>query len=177
MNNELIVCIDCGDTIVDESTQVFADNGNVLSAREIPGAVDALRALSDAGYRLVLVADGRVASFHNILSGLGVEHVFEASIISEALSVEKPNARMFQDAMDVSQAHRMVMIGNNLKRDVLGANRMGMISILLSYSPRYDMHPETDEEVPDYMVAMPQEVPPLLAQLEIQVKNRRILDA
>ena len=27
------------------------------------------------------------------------------------------------------------MIGNNLKRDIVGANRMGITSILASYSP------------------------------------------
>ena len=37
------------------------------------------------------------------------------------------------------------------------------------------MQPETDEEIPDYVVAMPSELPDLIHQLELQLKNRRIL--
>lgn len=180
MSKELIVLIDCGDTIADESTQVFAPNGDVLSARPIPGAVEAVLALHQEGYRIALVADGRVRSFHNILGGFGLEHLFEVQIISEAIGAEKPAARMFEAALealglDKADTGRMVMIGNNIKRDVVGANRMGIGSILLSYSPRYDMRPRCAEEIPDYVISMPCELPALLAQLELQVQNGRIL--
>ena len=37
------------------------------------------------------------------------------------------------------------------------------------------MQPDTDEEIPDYVVAMPCEIPELIHQLDRQVKNRRIL--
>ena len=36
-----ILCFDCGDTLVDEGTQVFDENGDVLSAEPLPGAVKA----------------------------------------------------------------------------------------------------------------------------------------
>ena len=82
---KLILCFDCGDTLVDEGTQVFAENEDVLSAEPIPGALEALRYFHEQGYRMALVADGRVASFQNILGKLGVWDLFEAHIISEAV--------------------------------------------------------------------------------------------
>jgi putative hydrolase of the HAD superfamily len=179
MDRELIVFIDCGDTIVDESTQVFAENGDVLKADLIPGAGEMLRQLHGEGYRLALVADGQTASFHNIFRELGLSHIFEAWTISEEVGVCKPDGRMFRTAMEQMKLteddlYRIVMIGNNLKRDVLGANRMGITSILLSFSPRYEMQPAAEEEIPDYVAAMPCEIPELIHRLELQVKNRRI---
>ena len=180
MNKELIVFIDCGDTIIDESTQIFAENEDVLSAKPIEIADKVLHQLHDEGYRLVLVADGRVQSFYNILTGIGLNDLFEAQVISETLGVHKPHPLMFERALeavglDRSEAYKTVMIGNNLKRDVLGANEMGIISILLSFSPRYVMQPETEKEVPDYVIALPSELPALLDVLEKQIQNRRIL--
>ena len=79
---ELILCFDCGDTLVDEATQVFNDNEDVLRADPIPGALEALKHFHAEGYRLALVADGKVASFQNILKRLGVWDLFEVHIIS-----------------------------------------------------------------------------------------------
>lgn len=182
MKKDLVVFIDCGDTIVDESTQVFAPNGDVLRAQPIPGADTALRELHKAGFRLALVADGRTTSFRNILEGNKLYDLFEVMVISEEEGVSKPHPQMFEEAMarmglTAADASRIVMVGNNLKRDVLGANRMGIISILLSFSPRYVMRPDSEEETPDYVISMPCQLPPLLEQLDLQVQNRRILAA
>jgi putative hydrolase of the HAD superfamily len=173
----LIIFTDCGDTLVDESTQVMAENGDVLRADMIEGAREALVSLYESGYRIALVADGRVASFRNIFRELGLEHVFEAWVISEELGVEKPDQRMFRTAMErmglrEMDTGRIVMVGNNLKRDILGANRLGIRSILLRFSPRYDMRPAMPEERPDYVMEMPGELPALIERLERAYKDR-----
>ena len=178
MSKELILFFDCGDTIVDESTQVFDESGIVLHASFLPGAGEMLASLHAQGYRMALVADGLTASFQNILRELGIGHLFEARIISQEVGVCKPDARMFREALEkmrltAADAGRIVMIGNNLKRDVLGANRMGFTSVLLSCSPRYVMRPETAEETPDYVAAMPREVPGLIRGLEERLGGGR----
>lgn len=171
-----IIFTDCGDTLVDESTQVMDKNGDVLYAKMIPGAREALLSLHRSGYRIALVADGRVASFRNIFKELQLEHIFEAWVISEEVGVEKPAPQMFETAMERMKltdqdCPRIVMIGNNLKRDILGANRMGMCSVLLTFSPRYCMTPETAKEQPDYIVDMPEELPALLEKIEKELKT------
>ena len=180
MKKDLIVFIDCGDTLVDESTQIMNENGDVLRADMIEGAREMLTGLYNDGYRIALVADGRVVSFHNIFRELDLEYIFEEWIISEALGCEKPDTRMFSTAMERmdltdEDKNHIVMIGNNIKRDVLGANQMGITSILLSFSPRYVMQPEAEMEVPEYVVSMPCELTPLLEQLNIQVRTKKIL--
>lgn len=182
MKKEIIILIDCGDTIVDESTQVFNENGDVLSAQEISGACEALRQLHGEGYRIALVADGRTASFHNILGKLDLLPLFEAMVISEEEQVQKPHKGMFAAAFErlgltAKDAPRVVMVGNNIMRDVAGANLFGITSILLSFSPRYRMQPKSIEETPDYVIAMPDELPGLIAHLEKQLDNRKILAA
>jgi putative hydrolase of the HAD superfamily len=180
MKRRLIIFIDSGDTIVDESTEIMK-NGIVQTAKAIEGAVETLVSLADKGFRICLVADGNLRSFTNVFRILGIEDIFEAKIVSESVGVQKPHKRMFRTAMKAmnltdDDRNRIVMIGNNLKRDIAGANRMGITSILLSYSPRYVMQPETEEEIPDYVVALPREIPPLLEVLDQQLQNRKILN-
>jgi FMN phosphatase YigB (HAD superfamily) len=92
-----------------------------------------VEALAGEGYRIVLVADGLVKSFANILGGHGVSAHFEAEIISEAQGCEKPAAQMFLAALsalgiDPAEAAATV-VGNHLGRDVKDANELEFISI------------------------------------------------
>ena len=172
---KLILCFDCGDTLVDEGTQVFDDNGDVLQAEPIPGALEALRYFHDQGYRLALVADGTVKSFNNILRRLGVWDLFEVHIISQAVGELKPSPLMFRGAMNglgLTEADlpRMVMFGNNRKRDIRGANGMGMKSVLLDWSPRYVKVASEACEEPTYYTKSPDEWVPIIEKLESEMQ-------
>ena len=170
---DLILCFDCGDTLVDEGTQVFDTNGDVLSAQPFPGALEALRFFRDQGYRLALVADGTVRSFNNILRGLGVWDLFECHVISEDVGELKPSPKMFnrcREEMGLSESDfsRMVMFGNNRLRDIKGANGVGMISVLLDCTPRYVKTASCPEEEPDYFTVSPSQWPSVVRQIEEQ---------
>lgn len=177
---DLVIFIDSGDTIVDESTEIRDSEGTVIRAGLFQGMKETLVSLHDSGYLIALVADGTKKSFDNIYSEHGLDFCFDARAISDEIKREKPAKEMFLLAMKElglsdSDKSRIVMIGNNLKRDIVGANRMGILSVLAAYSPRYVMKPENEEETPDYVIASPQELVGLLEQLDLQVKNRRIL--
>jgi putative hydrolase of the HAD superfamily len=178
---DLIIFIDSGDTLVDESKEIKDKEGTVLHAGFFDGAAETLKKLYESGYKIALVADGTKTSFDNIYLENDLDYCFAAKAISGELKHEKPSKVMFEHAMKElglkdSDTHRIVMIGNNIKRDIAGANRMGIISILAAYSPRYNMKPENEEETPDYVIASPCELIGLLEQLDLQVKNRRILN-
>ena len=66
---------------------------------------------------------------------------------------------------------RIVMIGNNLKKDVAGANRFGLTSIWMDWSPRYFHEFEEEDWKPDYTVKHPSELIPLLEQLEKKLEE------
>lgn len=63
------------------------------------------------------------------------------------------------------------MIGNNVKKDIAGANMFGITSILLDWSPRYNMIPESPEQVPDYIVHKPEELLSLIKELDIKCRK------
>lgn len=171
MQKKLIIFTDIGDTIVDEGSEVRnIPGGVVLRAGLIPGAKDAMLQLYEEGYTIVMVADGLVESFHNTMSQNGLEHIFAAKAISEALGTEKPDARIFQAAMDAlgltdKDKERIIMVGNNKARDVAGANRFGITSVHLTWSPRYNHCAESEDERADYRIGCPEELPALVRQL------------
>ena len=171
MAKKWILCFDCGDTLVDEGTQVFDENGDVLSADPLPGAAEAVRYFHDGGWRLALVADGTVKSFQNILGRLGLWDLFETHAISQAVGELKPSPKMFEtarQALGEADFSRMVMFGNNRLRDIRGANGVGMKSVLLDWSPRYVHSASAPEEEPTWLTRTPAEWIPLVEKLEAE---------
>ena len=182
MKKNLIIFTDSGDTIIDESTQVYDDRGIVTKAAFIPGAGEAIRELKEEGYRIALVADGEWESFRNVYRENGLGYCFEEWIVSEVVGEEKPARSMFDTAMEkmgLTEADKpfIVMIGNNLKKDIVGANRYGITSVWLDWSPRYFHTVEEPDWQPDYTVKTPKELKALLEKLEEKCgeKKERIL--
>lgn len=167
-----IIFTDSGDTIVDEGSEYRSPGSDIVEhAQLIPGAREALLWLKEQGYQIQMVADGYVESFDNVYRQHGLEEVFCERTISEVVGVCKPSAAMFETAMKKmgltdADKSRIVMIGNNLERDVVGANRFGITSVLMSWSPRYNMVPKNEEERPDYVIESPSELPALMEKLE-----------
>lgn len=165
------VFLDSGDTLVNEATEVFDGDGYVIEAALIPGALEMVRALAREGYRLALVADGRVRSFATVLGGHGIAPHFDAQVISESEGCEKPDPRMFRQAMAAlglrpEDAGAIVMVGNHLERDIGGANNLGLISIWQSWSRKRSHIPANSGEMPDYTIRAPGELPVLLEEIE-----------
>ncbi len=182
MKKNLIIFTDSGDTIIDESTQVYDDRGIVTKAAFIPGAGEVIRELKEEGYRIALVADGEWESFRNVYRENGLGYCFEEWIVSEVVGEEKPARSMFDTAMEkmgLTEADKpfIVMIGNNLKKDIVGANRYGITSVWLGWSPRYFHTVEEPDWQPDYTVKTPKELKALLEKLEEKCgeKKERIL--
>ncbi|WP_114854418.1 HAD family hydrolase [Brachybacterium sp. YJGR34] len=172
----LLVLLDCGDTLIDESTQVFAEDGTVLEAEMIPGALAMLHDLDEAGFRLALVADGRTASFRNLLAQHGILDLFETLTCSDNVRHEKPSPRMFKAALGsldlgTEDAARCVMVGNNLARDIAGARALGITGVHLAWTPRYPREPATERERPDHTIMAPGELLPLLERLDVLLRE------
>ena len=65
---------------------------------------------------------------------------------------------------------RILMIGNNLAKDIVGANAFGIRSAFLRLSPRYRHEWQSDAETPDYVLDRPEELPALLRQIERELE-------
>ncbi|MBD0381909.1 HAD family hydrolase [Paenibacillus sedimenti] len=172
---KLIVFLDCGDTIIDEGTEIRDEHDVVIQADVIPGADLMVKTLAERGYILALVADGRAQSFKNMLTQNGVYDYFTTMIYSETIKASKPSPRMFKaaiGALDLSEqdCYRIVMVGNNLSRDVKGANQMGITSIFLNWTSRYPKVHADESEIPDYTINNPMELIDLVEKLNEQLE-------
>ncbi|MCL7454995.1 MAG: HAD-IA family hydrolase [Anaerolineae bacterium] len=170
-HNILAICFDFGDTLVDESTEIKDEHQVTQQAELIPGAAEVLQALKARGYPLAIVSNGPVGNVYNVLSQESLLELFDALAISEALGVEKPAAGIFVHALDhlsISREDygRTVMVGNHLEADVLGANRLGMISVWLDWAPRYPKTVSDNGAVPRHTIKEPLELLPLIDRLE-----------
>ncbi len=168
---------DLGDTIMDEGTEIKDAGGTALAAELIPDMADTLRGFKSAGHRLALVADARPNTPPNVLRQHGLLDLFEALAISEVVggaagvaSIEKPDPRIFRAALDAlgipeRDYDRVMMVGNNLERDIVGANRSGLISVFFHWNERRRTQPLTADETPRHTVTSARELIELVARL------------
>jgi putative hydrolase of the HAD superfamily len=176
LNHLLAICFDFGDTLADEATENKDETFTTLRADLLPGAADLVRTLKRRGYKLALVADGRPGTYLNVLSLHGLYDLFEVHTISEQLGIEKPHPRMFTHTLDqlsisLEDYGRTLMVGNNLERDVSGANEVGMISVWLDWAPRRSKIPADDSQKPRYTIKTPLELLDVIDHIE-QGANR-----
>jgi HAD superfamily hydrolase (TIGR01549 family) len=167
----LAICLDCGDTLADEATEIKDASEVTLRAALIPGAAELVRELARRGYRLALVADGPPATFANILTQHRLYDYFDAFAISGHVGCVKPDRRIFVHALDQlgiqpGEYGRALMVGNNLARDIKGANALGMISVWLDWAPRRAKIPADASETPRYTIKQPLELLQVIERLE-----------
>lgn len=178
MEKKIVIFIDSGDTLVDESTEVYeGDSELVLEAELIPGAKEMIVTLKEKGYKIIMVADGLRQSFINVHTQHGLYDHYDGHIYSEDMGVYKPHNKMFNAALEVAgltsdDCYRVVMVGNNLSRDIKGANDMNMISVHIDWSPRYPKQPCNTSEMPDYVINMPMELVELVEKLNKDIYSK-----
>jgi HAD superfamily hydrolase (TIGR01549 family) len=166
----IALLFDLGDTIMIEESEIKDAEETTLQADLIPGMAEALHRFHDQGYNLALVADSRPNTPPNVLRQHGLLAVFDYLAISEVIGTSKPNPEIFRAALDAlrvpeSDYGRVVMVGNNLERDVVGANRLGLISVFFHWNDRRRSQPETDEEQPQFTVSSPSQLISLIERL------------
>lgn len=162
------ICFDLGDTLVAEETVTHDSQGQSLNAEAIDGAPEVLEKLRKRGYRLAIIANDRSVDARNIITANDLEDKFDAIVISEEIGVEKPDGQIFMAALDKLgvEAENAVMVGNRIKTDIVGANRLGMVSILFKWNNRYPEAISSEEEQPGFTVESLFEVPDIVSQLD-----------
>lgn len=117
----------------------IADEYSALREKRVtlfPGARSALELLRRAGVRLAMVTNGSTASQRPKIARFGLEPLFDSIHIEEETGAGKPDPLIFQAALDAVQvgAAEAWMIGDNLERDVAGAQRIGIHGIWCDYA-------------------------------------------
>jgi putative hydrolase of the HAD superfamily len=120
--------------------------------RPIPGAVDAVRALDEAGVYLGIVSDIDTAEADLILGTFGIDARFDAVTTSEAVGYTKPDGRMYADALSQwgGDPGSAVMVGDRYRHDVAGAAAAGIDAVAFG--------PDAAGPAADYEIDDPREV-------------------
>jgi putative hydrolase of the HAD superfamily len=164
------VLFDLGDTLMVEESEEKDGERTTQRADLFPGAAELLWALRRAGYLIGLVADTRPGTYRNVLRQHGIWSAFDVFAISEEIGCEKPDPRIFRHARDrlgirPDEAGRVAMVGNNLARDVRGANEAGMVSVWLRHNERYPTSWTEERDRPAHEVGSFAALRDLLAEM------------
>ena len=115
-----------------------------------PGVVEALAQLRWK-YRLAAVSDGQSLWAIPELRSVGLAGYFNPVIVSSDLGFRKPDQRIFEAALTELELlpSEVIFIGNDMYRDVYGAQRLGMKTVFFR-SNQGEQRPTGAE--PDYII-------------------------
>lgn len=103
-----------------------------------PGVKGALHRLRAQGVELVLVTNGTVAQQTAKLERTGLAALLDAVVISEAVGVKKPQARIFALARGTrAPGDGVWMVGDHPGADMAGARAAGLMTAWVSHHQRW----------------------------------------
>lgn len=141
-------------------TKMYTIFSSPSSYKLFDDVLPALQAVSDAGYRLGLISNFD-EWLEEMLVELEVGHLFEVSVISGMVGVEKPDPKIYEIALEQAgvEAERAVHIGDSPLTDVEPSRAVGITPVLLD---RYNRYPDPGVA----RVTSLAELPPLLLTLD-----------
>lgn len=94
----------------------------------VPGAEQMLISLQRKGYRLFAASNSFGHLQRSRLEQAGILHYFEDTYISMDIGYDKPDVRFYREALRrcALHPHEVLMIGDSMTTDVLGAQAAGM---------------------------------------------------
>jgi putative hydrolase of the HAD superfamily len=109
-------------------------------------------------YRMAVVSDAQSAYAVPELRAVELQTYFNPIIVSGDYGYRKPDPRLFQHALDALQIRpeQALFVGNDLYRDIFGAQQAGMKAILVSFN----QGPTSNQSItPDYVITSFAELP------------------
>ena len=126
------------ESLVDRLFEVFSSTSTY---RLYDDVLPAMEDLSRRGYRLGLISNFE-RWLEEMLVELEVGHIFDVAVISGIEGVEKPDASIYERALDKAGvgAASAVHVGDSPGLDVEPARSVGMATVLLDRLGRYGAH-------------------------------------
>jgi len=129
--------------------QQLADGYVAISPHQthlFPGTIDTLTHLKNAGYPLHIITNGFKEVQLIKLQKSGLNDFFEDVLCSEEIGVNKPDPRVFYAALQRNKAknNQSIMIGDDFKADVIGAEKAGMRAVLFDPSNYFQQRKEIE---------------------------------
>ena len=98
------------------------------------GALELLDYLKDK-YKLHIITNGFEEVQRKKIINSKIHHYFDKIITSESVGVKKPNPKVFEYALEITNAKKehSIMIGDNLEADIQGALDVGLDAIYCNF--------------------------------------------
>jgi putative hydrolase of the HAD superfamily len=127
------------DTCIEQAVDAYFDPF-IKSCQLIPGTHEMLESLMGR-YRLALVSNfTHPPAVERILARVGIEHFFEAILISGRLGRRKPHPAVFAEltrCLGLDPAE-IVFVGDELQADIVGAQEAGMRAVWMTYRQKLE---------------------------------------
>ncbi len=129
-------------------------------------AAQTLSVLRASGHHLGLLSNAADdADVHTLVDKANLREYFDFILTSAKVGVRKPNPRIFQAALEQWEAQpgQVVMVGDTVAADVVGAKQMGMASIWITRrGDTPENHQAARKTAPDATIYALDELPALL---------------
>ncbi|MFC1454905.1 TIGR02253 family HAD-type hydrolase [Candidatus Undinarchaeota archaeon] len=105
----------------------------ISSLEPYSDAIVVLTKLKEKGYVLGVISNGKSVKQWEKLIRLKLGNFFDVVHISESSGKEKPDPKLFIDAMDAAKVapENSVMVGDKPENDIAGAKAAGMLAVLM----------------------------------------------
>ena len=106
----------------------------IPTAAAAEGAIETITALRSAGIRTGIVSYADIGVFEGLLEQIGLAGLTDIEVCSEMARSCKPDPAIFRMALDGIGVppERAMFVGDSVESDVVGGNRVGMRTVLLS---------------------------------------------
>jgi putative hydrolase of the HAD superfamily len=151
----LLAQADTGDPALAASVAAAYREAYAAQWHTVPGAIDLLQAVRQAGHAIVIVTNNGVAEQRLKLSRCGLAPWIDDMVTSEEAGVSKPARGIFDQALARTGASpsEAVMLGDAWLADVEGARAAGIAAVWFNRAGR----PRPDPAVPELSSLLPVE--------------------
>jgi len=113
----------------------------------IPTIIELIR----RGYKLGIVSDAPRIQAWTRLAGMKMQHFFDVVVAFEDTNKKKPEKLPFENIIKQLQlkAEEILMVGDSIERDIVGAKALGMKTALASYGTSKKEKNEADYVIND----------------------------
>ncbi len=136
----------------------------------MPDLHTVLDEIHHAGYRLGMISNaGNVANVQRLIDKFDVRKYFDPILISAGVGIRKPHRLIFEAVLKAWQvpSEQVVIIGDMLNADVLGAQKVGMHQIWITADSDHEkMRQDYADIVPEVTAKILRDVPALIRAMD-----------
>ncbi len=127
---------------------------------EVKFALNRIREIFDG--HIGIISDADDWYIRALVEKFGLEHIFDSITTSDEAQYNKPHPRVFNIAFEKAKCRpeESMYVGDNYKRDILGAKALGMKAVLILRPTR--ITEIESKEVPDYIIENLLEMIPII---------------